>query len=110
MSMSEVFAEIDAHNKAIVMTNTWGHLYPEPKTTYTGSITFAIASYGGSMSIINSHWDNLEDSPMLYDTMLDVFNQVQPLGSYGVWKWKGKLHCYSNGNCKLRKGIITQIV
>jgi hypothetical protein len=51
-----------------VYQDTWGHLAPKKNVTYKGQILVAKSGYGGSdRKIIEMEWENLDDSPWLFD-------------------------------------------
>lgn len=65
---AETFAPIDAANREKVMQNTWGHLAPLKNTSYKGVILFTKSAYrSGTIDLIDTQFNNLEDSPWLYD-------------------------------------------
>lgn len=48
--------------------DTWGHLAPKKNTTYKGRLLVSNTDYGNiGHSIVQMEWDNLEDSPWIYD-------------------------------------------
>lgn len=109
MSLADAFAPAEARYRAQVMFQTWGHLYPKLGFQYEGEITFAVAGYGGICSIITANWGTLEDSPLLYEAMDQVFNKVD-IDRRGVFKWTGKLFAYKNGNLRLTKGKVITLI
>lgn len=119
MSLSDAFAPAEADYRARVMAATWGHLYPEPGHKYQGKIVFAIAGYGGDCVIMSSDWGTLADSPVLYQTMMEVFDKTALksrskhaiMGSlrYGLFEWTGTMTVCKNGATRLSKGKIKTI-
>ena len=116
MSLAHVGAQIEADQRAHVMFQVWGHLYPEPGNRYKGRIVFVVSGYGGNCCILHSEWQGLEDSPLLFETMQDVFDdsRIRSRGKDGlrgscrhdVFEWTGELICYKNGNTRLTKGKV----
>jgi hypothetical protein len=75
-SWGEVFAPIQAHNRQAVLAKTWGHLAPKKNVSYKGKILFCVSGYGYTgTAIIDYNFENLEDSPWLYDAMNDYINK-----------------------------------
>jgi len=104
MSLADAFAPAEARYKAQVMFDTFGHLYPQPGNKYQGRIVFVISAYGGNCCILHSEWQGLEDSPLLFETMSDVFDNSRVRGRHDIFEWTGELICYKNGNTRLTKG------
>lgn len=74
MGLADVQASIDAHNRDIVESQTWGHLAPALGKAYRGSITFACASYGGDVAILSLEFARpdgtpLNDNPWSYEDL-----------------------------------------
>ena len=68
----EVCAPVEAHNRNVVLGNTWGYLAPQKNTTYRGKLLVSCSVYrSGTQEIIDMEWENLEDSPWLYDSVND---------------------------------------
>jgi len=84
---------INAHYKQQVLVNTWGHLAPEKNVSYKGEILFSVSGYGNAgKALIDSKFDNLNDSPWLYDAIYEYLD-----------KWKGLQDgCIYKINCTLR--------
>lgn len=82
-TMSEVFAPIMAKYRADVIAATWGHLAPCKRKTYQGYVLFAIPVYdSGTPCIIDADFEDLNDSPWLYDAMWDFASQTTQAGVY----------------------------
>jgi hypothetical protein len=93
--MEAAMAPAELSYKMAVLDDTWGHLAPKKNRTYRGFIVFAIAAYGGDMVILDAHFDDLDDSPWLFDAMQDfVFKDYQQLTDGAVYKWEGTFRNY----------------
>lgn len=65
MGLADVFASIDAHNRDIVESQTWGHLAPEPGKVYQGTIVFACAAYAGDIAYLSIDFKLKDGTPLL---------------------------------------------
>ena len=65
-----VFAPIEAHYKNAVITQTFGHLYPD-KTHYKGKVIIAIDYYNSQGAVILDEKDMPQASPWWYDAITD---------------------------------------
>lgn len=120
MSLADAFAPTEARYAAQVMAATWGHLYPELGHRYKGRIRFVIAAYGGNHCILAADWGTLQDSPVLYDAMMTVFEKpvLKSRSKYAimgevrrdVFEWEGELIVCKNGTFRLSKGKIRTIL
>lgn len=68
MTWTDAFAPIEAHNRSVVLYETWGHLAPQPRQTYRGQMLFIESNYG-DLTLLSSQWEGLDDSPWLYNDM-----------------------------------------
>ena len=75
-----------------VMKETWGHLAPKKGQSYKGYIIYAYGGYG-DIVLLDAEFENLSDSPWLYEAMQDFISRNSK--GKGLYIWKG---CYSN-NC-----------
>jgi hypothetical protein len=65
---AETFAPIDAHNREVINQQTWGHLAPLKNTSYKGIVLFTKSAYrSGTIDLLDTKFNDLEDSPWLYD-------------------------------------------
>lgn len=71
-----------------VMEDTWGHLAPNPRRTYTGTITFAHACFGAGMVVIDYDFGDLPGSPWLMEDILD-FAFTLEAEEYRIYVWQG---------------------
>lgn len=120
MSMADAFAPYEAVHRARVLYATFGHLYPKPGFRYKGRFRFVVSGYGGDCCILASDWGDLPDSPDLYETMMDVFDDyriksrskhaIMNAVRHDVFEWAGELICYKNGKTRLTKGKIRTIL
>jgi hypothetical protein len=75
-SWEETITPILAHQKNAVLAETWGHLAPQKNTSYKGKILFCVSGYGYTgTAIVASEFENLEDSPWLYDAMQEYIDK-----------------------------------
>lgn len=99
MSLAEVFGEYEATYRAHVMHATWGHLEQRRGEIQTGYFVFTIAAYGGDYAILASDWGDLDDSPGLYDAMMDY---VEKHGKRGVvTRLEGHVRRFKNGSYQI---------
>ena len=89
MSFESAFAEHEAHEKAAVMSNTWGHLFPK-KGKHRGYIIFVQTAYGQT-EIVDAEFEDTESSPWLYETIQDLIYGYKDLEP-AVYVWRG--YCY----------------
>jgi len=73
MTLANAFEPIEQINKNIVMSNTWGHLFPQKKY-YEGHITIARGVY--SEIIILEEDIDIEGSPWWYEATYDFINEL----------------------------------
>lgn len=66
--MEDVFAKIRKVNKDIVLSNTWGHLYPKDNKEHDGYILYTHTAYG-DIECIDCHFKGIEDSPWFFQDM-----------------------------------------
>ena len=89
MSFANACEEWDLHEKAKIMAQTWGHLYPIKDRIYTGTIHFCRGAYG-DITVIESQFDNaLDCSPQRYGAEHDIAYEVTD--DDGVFKWCGSI-------------------
>ncbi|MEK6879452.1 MAG: hypothetical protein AABY22_07595 [Nanoarchaeota archaeon] len=98
-SWADIFAPIEAHNRQVVLQNTWGHLAPQKNTTYRGEILFCKSDYNsGTITLISSKMD-IDSSPWFYDSVhefLYSFDKLECGQVYKInatwrnYKWWGK--------------------
>ncbi|MFT4064379.1 hypothetical protein [Paraburkholderia sp.] len=98
MSMADVFAPVEARNRAIVMHNTWGHLAPEPRRIYRGEILFAHGEFG-DLVVLRSKFRGLPDSPWFYEHLTDFASDKAFKRRPGaVLRFEGTYTMFKNGN------------
>lgn len=74
-----------AAKKNDVMKDTWGHMYPEPKSKHTGFMILAIGEYGDEI-LIQTEFPTLpHSSPQRYHLEHTAFNLYEPL-DIGVYR------------------------
>lgn len=103
MSLADAFAVVDAHNRALVAAQTWGHLAPKPREPYHGSMLLAHPAYGDlGVVLIDAEFPGLPDSPWLYDDMVEYLDgeRLPPTVEGGIYRWEGIYMKYKNGGCR----------
>lgn len=84
---AETFAPIQAKYRQDVFVNTRGHLAPQKNVSYKGKILFCVSGYGSTgTSLIDSQFDNLEDSPWLYDAIYEFIDNWNGLDNGCIYK------------------------
>lgn len=102
-SWAETFAPIDAANREKINQATWGHLAPVKNTSYKGQILFTSTAYNsGTIILIDSSFENLDDSPWLYDFIHEWLNKCQNIEHGAVYQLNCTFRNYRlYGNPKL---------
>lgn len=86
-SWAETVSPALAHYKNAKLAETWGHLAPKKNVSYKGKILFCVSGYGDTgTALIDSKFDNLEDSPWLYDAINDYINDCEGLEDGGIYR------------------------
>jgi hypothetical protein len=101
MSLASAFAPAEAHYKAQVYAETFGHLAPTPRQTYEGWMVLTWAGYGGDLIVISAEWKDLDDSPWLFDDMQDYLGKLTENNRAKrgeVYKFVGTYTKFKNGN------------
>jgi hypothetical protein len=77
-NIAEIMADYNEVKRQEVLAHTWGHLAAKKDKQYRIKILFSESSYGGQVtSLIESKlYNGLEDSPWLYDAILDRINKA----------------------------------
>ena len=102
MSLSEAFAPIEAINTAIVLKNTWGHLYPQIGRKYEGYILVAHGCYGDTI-VVDQSFTDLPDSPWFADDLFE-FMRNQNFDTIGIFRFNGWYKKFKNGNYQFGGG------
>lgn len=92
--MEEAFAPVEARYRAQVMGETWGHLAPQARTKYKGSVLFAHSVYGGDgTTVIRTDFQELPDSPWFYEGLHELAGEHRSEHGDdvegGVYLWTG---------------------
>lgn len=81
----QVYAPVEQYNYNVVIQNTWGHLAPNKNTTYRGEILFCKSAYrSGSIILIDTKCDELDDSPWIYEAYHEYLNSIDNGLEYGT--------------------------
>jgi len=95
-SWAEVFAPIEAHNRNVVMSQTWGHLYPEPRKKYYGFIIFTFTEWR-EITPIKNEFKDLPDSPWFLQDQSDFIGDYNGIDGE-VYKFEGYYQKFKNQN------------
>ena len=90
MSFEQAFARHEANEKAAVMNDTWGYLFPK-KGKHRGYIMFAETGYGQT-ELIDAGFEDTESSPWLFNTIQELVVGQRDLEP-GLYVWRG--YCYT---------------
>lgn len=106
MSLADAFAPAEARHRSQVLAATFGHLAPQARKKYPGSIIFAQSEFG-QLVPIRSSFDDLPDSPWFYQHLTDfVADKATEPGQ--VCRFEGHYQLYKNGKGKFT-GTITEV-
>ena len=96
MGLQDIEKTVKEINHIIVTQQTFGHLAPKKNTTYKGEILVAVSVYDSCNPVIlNMTWDNLEDSPWIYDAVNDYIWKLDEFFEGGkVYKIKATFRNY----------------
>lgn len=84
---ADTFAPIQSHYRDKVNQATFGHLAPEKNVSYKGKILFCHSGYGDTgTALIDSEFENLQDSPWLYDAINEFLGKWEGLEDGCVYK------------------------
>ena len=103
MSLPDVFAQIQNDNFNQVQKETFGHLAPVHRRTYTGEVVFANADIAGEgQPIIRTDFPGLDASPWFYQDLTEHFCTLasKRLKPGTIAKWIGTYMLFKNGNCR----------
>lgn len=79
MSLPDVWAQIAADQRNMVLRETWGHLAPKKNKTYKGRIVYAIGCYdSGNLNptALVADFEDLSDSPWFYDALQEFMRDI----------------------------------
>lgn len=100
MSLADLAASIDAHNRIIVYRETWGHLDALPGD-YPGHITFVLGCHG-DITLLEWDFDKVESNPWIYIELNQFIGAfcVKTDREWGVWRFEGIYRRFKNGKSK----------
>ena len=78
-----------------VEQETWGHLAAKKGQSYKGYMIYAHSAYG-DIVLIDAHFENLNDSPWLFESMQDFIAENGERG--GLYRWSGYYKLLKKGN------------
>jgi hypothetical protein len=77
-----------------VMKNTWGHLAPTPRQTYTGYIIFSV-SPNGDHNLLDFDFNGLDGNPWTLEHVSEWWSEetegpeFKSSGTLAIWRWDG---------------------
>lgn len=84
--------------KEKVMVHVWGHLHPEWRKKYYGTILFVFGDYGDIIPI-KAVFGGLPHSPWFFDDMMEfIVNKCKKEGT--IYKFTGFYIKFKNGRCR----------
>lgn len=99
MSLRDAFHGSDAVYRAQVMHQTWGHLEQRRGEVQKGWFVFSISDYGGFHVILESDWGSLDDSPGLFEAMMDYVGHHGRRGV--VMRLEGHVRRFKSGGYQI---------
>lgn len=104
MSLADAFAPADNHYRNQVIAATFGHLAPEPRKRYPGTILFTQSEYG-SLVPIRARFEGLPDSPWFFEHLNDfVADKATEAGA--VYRFKGTYMLFKNGSHQFTGSVV----
>jgi hypothetical protein len=97
MSVASALAPAEADFKNRVMHATFGHLAPEPRKKYPGTILFVHGEYG-DITIVRSTF-NVPSSPWFYNHITDFVASAETEEG-NAYLFTGYYMLFKNGNCQ----------
>ncbi len=99
--MEAAFAPAEAHYRAQVMADTWGHLAPKRNKIYRGSVVWALGCCGSdnlnptvlSFELTARDGEELSSSPWFFDCMIE-FLQQHSREEGSVFRFDGQFRNY----------------
>src|ERR1700741_2081802 len=102
-TISEAFAPVEAHYRAEIFAETWGHLAPRKNKLYRGSIIFAVGIYGDDAlnpTVLKSSFEGLEDSPWFFEAQAEFLAGLD-FEEGCVYRFEGTFRNYVfKGDCR----------
>jgi hypothetical protein len=95
-TIADAFAPAEAHYKAEVMSNTWGHLAPHKNKTYRGHIVFAVGCFGSdhlNPTALECEFKGLDSSPWFFDAMQNFLRNMETSEGH-VYRFDGTFRNY----------------
>jgi hypothetical protein len=90
-----IYDALGQKKKHRVMSDTWGHLYPEPGTKHYGEMVIAIGEYGDCI-IVTSDFPGLGGSPQRCALEHTIFNHIT--ADPGVYRIKCGMWFFKTSN------------
>lgn len=104
MSLAEAMAPAENHYRNQVIAATFGHLAPEPRKRYPGTILFTQTEYG-RLEPIRANFEGLPDSPWFFEHLNDfVADKATEAGA--VYRFKGTYETFKNGNSRFSGKVV----
>jgi len=94
--LEDAMGPATARYSAEVMAETWGHLAPEPRRRYPGTIVFTHGAYGDLTPIV-VEFGQLPDSPWFFDGVLEFIGSRKTAPGK-VYRFSGTYMMCKNGS------------
>lgn len=108
--MEKAFEPANALYRARVAADTWGHLAPQPRRAYHGTMVLAASEYGGDRIIIRTDFADLPDSPWFFDDLHEwLFSKRVQLNEGGIYEWSGTYTKRKNGTFHFKGTLVERI-
>jgi hypothetical protein len=92
--MSAALAPVELANKQAIQKATWGHLAPRRNKRYQGHIVFSISAFG-DMVVIDADFEDLPDSPWLFDAVHNFVFEDESLVHGAIYRFDGTFRNYA---------------
>lgn len=105
MSLTDAFAPIEAHYRAQVEKDIWGHFAPQKNVKYKGYVIFSVGCFGSdplNPTVLHFYLLGggkgkgakiLESSPWFHGALMDFLRKLKAeIGR--VYKWEGSFRNY----------------
>lgn len=106
MTIVDVYTERKSKQ---VVSETWGHLAPVPRTAYSGFILFCLTPTGDSL-LLDFDFDGLDGNPWTLEHVSDWWGAetyaYEPAKKTAFWRWDGTYTVLKNGSAKFEGRIV----
>lgn len=101
---AEAFAPAEAEYRRRVMHSTWGHLAPDLRRVYPGTIVFIHGDYR-DVAIVTADFPGLSDSPWLYE-QLHEFIHSRKTECGNIYRFTGSYMMFKNGRGRFSGKVV----